>query len=96
MPAYAYPIQIKRERQKVRYHKSIKLENEGIFTIDELSKLVTHDERFSIVEREYNSMFGKDIFLSITGERLETDEELNARIEKEEKYMAEYNKRHDK
>jgi hypothetical protein len=53
--------------------------------------LVTIDESFCIIETD-EGLSSKTI-LSITGFRLETDEEFVKRVEKEEKYMAEYNKR---
>ena len=93
MPAYAYPIIIKRDHQKVRYSKNIELDDH-VLTLEILSKLVTASERFCIVETD-EGFYSKTI-LSITGDRYETDEELTQRVEKEERYMAEYNKRHNK
>jgi hypothetical protein len=93
MPAYAYPITIKRERQKVRYSKTIELDDH-VLTLGILSKLVTPDERFCIVETD-EGLYSRTI-LSISGFRLETDEELADRVKKEESYMIEYNKRHKK
>lgn len=87
MPAYAYPINIKRDRQKVRYVKEIELDS-NILTLDMLSKLIAKDERFSITETHEGGTT-----LTIIGDRLETDEELTQSVQKEERYMAEYNRR---
>jgi len=84
-----YPITIKREPQKIRYTKEIELNNDGVFTLSELRKLVTEDEKFSVIEKE-DSMYGGSYILSITGERMETEEELKLRVEKEENYMKNY------
>jgi hypothetical protein len=93
MPAYAYPITIKREPLKIRYHRSITLEDSTL-TLALLRQYVTEEERFSIDETD-EGLYSRTI-LSISGERYETEEEVKARVTKEERYMEEYNKRHKK
>lgn len=93
MPAYMYPIVIKKDRQKVRYTKDIELDNDGVLTLSILRTYVNEDECFSIVEKR--SVMGCAYLLRVSGQRLETKDECTARVEKEEKYMAEYNKRHN-
>jgi hypothetical protein len=88
-----YPIKIRREPRKVRYNKVIELDNDGVFTLSEIRNLVTEDERFSIIEKE-NSMYGSSYALSVTGERFETQEEVDERVAKEELYMDNYTKFH--
>jgi hypothetical protein len=94
MPAYAYPIQIKREPQKVKYQKQFELES-ALLTLSELRKYVSEDEQFAINE-EGEPPFGDKIVLHVYGYRMETNEELRTRVAKEEAYMEEYNKRHKK
>lgn len=91
MPAYSYPITIKRDPQKVRYTNNIEVESD-IFTLAELRKYVKEEERFSIIQNE-NTRFGSYI-LSVSGERLETPKETASRVEKEEAYMEKYNSNH--
>jgi hypothetical protein len=88
MPAYMYPIVIKREPQKVRYTKEIELKSDSL-TLAKLRKLVTEEETFSISQEE-NSIYGSKTVLYIHGERLETDKELKTRVLKEEIYMRNY------
>ena len=93
MPAYAYPIVIKREKQEVKDQREITLESR-LFTLQDLRNHVAEGEMFSIDKME--GYFGDAIILTVYKTRLETDEELRARVESEEKYMEEYNKRHKK
>lgn len=93
MGAYMYPITIKRDRQKIRYTIEVELEDSTL-TLSILRMYVNEDEKFSIVETD-EGPYSKTV-LFITKERYETDTELKARVEKEEAYMIEYNKRHSK
>lgn len=90
MGAYMYPIKIDREPKKVRYTKDIILED-AVLTLADLRKYVTEDERFSFFETD-EGIYSKTM-LSISGERLETEEETKLRVEREESYMQEYNRR---
>ena len=92
MGTYMYPIQIKREPQKVRYTKEFNLNSDSL-TLAELRKYVSQDETFSIYEAE-NSIYGSQYILNVSGERLETEEEVKTRVAKEEKYMESYTKFH--
>lgn len=87
MGAYAYPIIIKREPQKVRYTRTVALDSH-VLTVAKIASLVKENEYFSVTELENYSYE-----LIISGDRLETQDELNYRVAKEEKYMAEYTKR---
>lgn len=93
---YASPIEIKREPQEVNFHKEIKLP-EGLLTLEILSQYVAPHETFSIsdVEDERYSFMSTTV-LNIYGKRLETQEEVDARIVKQEKYMENYRKFHNK
>jgi len=94
MPAYAYPIIIKREPQLVRFQKEIELGSgsDGVLTLAKLREYgVTEEHAFWT--RETDEGLYSTTLLIISGARLETPEELKIRVEKEEAYMAEYNKR---
>lgn len=89
---YMYPIKIKREPQKIYYTREIELEKECL-TLAELRQYnVTEDETFSIGE-VYEAQFPTPV-LCISGWRVETTEEMNERVAKEEKYMENYAKFH--
>ena len=90
---YASKIEIKRYPQEVRFHKEIELP-EGLLTLEILSKYLTKDESFSI-DSQSERFYSKTI-LNIYGKRLETPEEVNKRVIKEEKYMEGYYKHHAK
>lgn len=93
MGPYAYPIIIDRNKKKIRYSRTIVLDNEPL-TLDQLSKMLTPEESFTVYQDD--EVYGPKFVLDVTGERLETDEEFKVRIEREEKYMIEYNRRHGK
>mgnify|MGYP000987921333 CR=1 FL=1 len=94
MPAYAYPIEIKNTPQVIKYDRVVDI-GDGVLTLPMLNELVTEDESFSVLEKE-NSIYGSSYVLCVSGSRLETEDELRIRVEREEKYMAEYNKRHNR
>src|SRR4051812_11690549 len=91
---YASPIVIKREPQKVRYHKRIELPDE-LMTLEELSKYVSKDESFGFSEIE-SSQFGCKKVLEVFGYRLETDQEVADRVSKAEAYNEKYKDFHAK
>ncbi len=91
MGMYMYPIKIKREPQIVRYSKVVELEDSTL-TLAMLRKYVSEDEHFSIIETDEG--FYSKTLLSISGNRSETDDELNSRVAKEENYMKNYNEFH--
>ncbi len=88
-----YPIIINRKPRKILYTKEIELNNEGVFTLSEISKLVKDDEKFSITEKD-NSIYGSSYILCVSGQRSETEEEVNVRVKKEENYMKKYTEFH--
>lgn len=93
MGAYMYPIVIKREPQKVRYSKEIALGN-SVLTLAKLREHVSEDDIFSIYQTD-EGLYSKTM-LCVDGERMETQEEANARVAKEEAYMKGYNEFHSK
>ncbi len=91
---YASKITVKYTPQKVNYQREIKLPD-GLLTIDEISKHLKEGEKFGFRGVE-NGMFGTTLMMDIFGHRLETQEELDARVTKEEKYNENYEKHHAK
>ncbi len=91
---YASKIIIKYEPKKVRYHREVELPD-GLLTIEDISKHIKEQEQFGFREVETGA-YGTTLFIDIFGYRLETQEELDARIYKEEKYNENYEKHHIK
>ena len=91
---YASKIKIDRNPQKVRYHREVELPD-GMLTLEDISKHLKEGETFGFQERE-TSMIGTTLFMNIYGYRLETEIELNERVEKEQKYNENYEKHHAK
>ena len=87
MGAYMYPITINRNPQKVTYSRTEYLDDMEM-SLSELRKYVEEDETFEF--------FSEDFELKIYGNRLETEEEMNRRVAKEEAYMKGYNEFHAK
>jgi len=88
MAAYAYPIKINRRRQRIDYvDRRDVLVTGGYLTLSDLSFL-NEDDSFSIAFVDTN-MYEVDILRS----RLETKEERDTRVAREESYMTEYEKR---
>lgn len=92
---YASKIKINREPQKVPCIHKIELPD-GWLTLDILKKYLNPNDQFSINEEDSGNFFGTTTVLTIKGERLETDEEVAKRVAKEEKYMDNYYKFHEK
>lgn len=88
MPAYAYAIGIKRARQRIKYTDEIRIEKDTL-TLAELAAI--GDDEFAIIEHDWRE--GGGYTFSVSRSRLETDEERDARVSREEAYMTEYNKR---
>lgn len=86
-----HPIIINREPQIVRDHKEFKLEDGGL-TLAKLREYVTEDDIFSISETDEG--IRSTTMLYVTRKRLETPEELEERVKKEEKYMENYRNYH--
>ena len=87
MGAYMYPIVINRERSFIPYERCYKLTDLEL-TLNELKFYVKKNESFFIDSEAY--------VIYVRGKRLETDEEMNERIAKEELYMKNYQEFHSK
>ena len=85
MPPYAYPIKIDRKRQKIAFQENKTFEN--MLTLADL-KFVGNDP-FS-VDRDGHGYHEITVYRN----RLETDQERDIRVAREESYMKEYNRRH--
>ena len=91
---YASKITVNYEPQKVRYQREVELPD-GLLTIDDISKHLKEGEQFGFREVE-SGMFGTTLFMDVFGHRLETQEELDARVVEQEKYNENYEKHHTK
>jgi len=94
MGKYMYPIKINREPLEISYHHEIILED-GILSLVELKQHVSESEKFTIIEKEGNHFLGVTV-LVVYGKRLETPEETQMRVKKEEEYMKGYDDFHNK
>lgn len=90
---YASKLNINYNPEMVKYHREIELPD-GLLTIDDISKHLKEGERFGF--REVETKFGTALFMDIFGHRLETIEELQSRIAKQEQYNENYHKFHAK
>lgn len=91
---YMYPIIIKKEPQKIRYHKEIELDGD-VLTLAMLRKHVDEEDQVFSVFTTDAGLHSKTM-LSVYCERTETDEEVRKRVESEEKYMKNYTEFHSK
>lgn len=80
-----YPIQIERTAKKRPITRQYQLKY-NITSLEEIEKYVAKNETFEIDNDE--------AILYVHGVELETPEEVQKRVAKEEAYMAEYKKRH--
>lgn len=85
MGAYMYPINIDRDPQKIGYTKDYEL-NDSELSLADLRKYVNEDETFEI-NYEENRIY-------VYGYKLETKEEVEKRVSKQEKYMKNYTEFH--
>ncbi len=88
MGAYMYPIEINRKRQTIAFQEIKELENDSL-TLEDLQ--FVGDDCFSVEPGEFRGHI-----VIVSRNRLETDNEFETRIAREESYMTEYNKRHPK
>jgi len=89
---YHGKIKVERYRKKVKYKETHQLPNE-LFTLDTFRKYVSEDELFDIwPSDEYVDV----LFIEVYKVRMETDEEMEKRIAKQEKYMENYHRFHAK
>lgn len=92
MPMYYAPIKIEYGKKEVKETNLVSLPD-GYLTIDQLKNMVGDNLfMFESVEDRYDAV---DCVRIVTT-RLETDEEQKARIAKEESYMENYRKFHEK
>lgn len=85
-----YPIIVKREPQIVNLEKKVNLGSERVLTMADLIRHgLTENGSFEVIEEH-----GTQCVLYIYSKRLETLEEVAARVAKEEKYMENYTKFH--
>jgi hypothetical protein len=87
MPAYAYPITIHREKQRVQYDETAIIEANSL-TLKDLE--FVGPDSFSVQEQEWGGYV-----ITVSRSRMETDAERESRVAREESYMTEYNKRKD-
>jgi hypothetical protein len=92
MGKYMYKIVIEREPQEIKYSREIELKDE-LLTLAELRKHVSENEYFSI-DLEETDDGGFRTMLNVSGKRLETQDEVDIRVTKQEKYMENYHKFH--
>lgn len=92
---YASKIEIKYEPQKVRYQREVELPD-GLLTLEDIGKHLKEGEKFGFFQREEGGLGIPVDYISIHGYRLETDEEVKARVVKAEKYNENYEKFHAK
>ncbi len=85
MPAYAYAIEIKRQNLPIRYDEIVEIEKDAL-TLADLG--FVGEAPFSVREKECGGYT-----VSVSRTRYETDDERDARVAREEAYMAEYNRR---
>lgn len=88
MPAYVYPIKIDRNRKNFTENVYHTLSDE-LMTLADIKDLVG-DNRFSIEAGCEENMVEQSVILCVLKEREETDKEYESRIQREEAYMAEY------
>lgn len=86
---------INREPQKVRYVREVELPD-GLLTLEDIGKHLKEGEKFGFFQKEEGGLGMPVDYLSIHGYRLETDEEVKARVAKAEKYNENYEKFHAK
>jgi hypothetical protein len=92
---YASKIEVKYEPQKVRYQREVELPDR-LLTLEDIGKHLKEGEKFVFFQREEGGLGLPVDYISIHGYRLETDEEVKARVAKAEKYNENYEKFHAK
>jgi hypothetical protein len=86
MPAYLYPITIKRNHQTICYEETKTIENDRL-TLKDLA--FVGEDKFMVEELSRQEGYCITAFRS----RKETDSERDFRVAGEEAYMAEYTRR---
>ncbi len=84
---YMYPIKINIEPQMVSYEKKFDLGYDSTLTLSQLLEFgVTNENSFQIIEEENTQRYT----LYINGKRIETKQETEIRVKREEAYMKGY------
>lgn len=89
MPVYAYPIQIKKEKQIIYFDEKVRIEK-NLLTRQDLEFIGI--DSFSICEGGEEECY-EGYTILVKRKRFETNEERDIRVRGEEQYMAEYKKR---
>ena len=92
---YASKITIDYKPQKVRTYREVELPD-GLLTLDDIGKHLKEGEKFGFFQREKGWLGLPVGYISIHGDRLETEDEIKARVAKAEKYNENYEKFHAK
>lgn len=92
---YASKITIDHNPQKIRYQREVYLPDR-LLTLEDIGKHLKDGEMFGFFQREVGGLGLPVDYISIHGYRLETDEEVKARVAKAEKYNENYEKFHAK
>ncbi len=92
---YANKIKVNHEPQKVKYHREVELPD-GLLDLEDIAKHLKEGEKFGFFQREEGELGVPVDYIIIYGCRLETDEEVKARVAKAEKYNENYEKFHGK
>jgi len=79
---YASKIKVNYEPQKIRYQREVELPD-GLLTLNDIGKHLKDDEKFHFQHTEHYA--DDEVKLIVVGYRLETDEEVKVRVEKEKK-----------
>lgn len=87
MPAYAYPITVRRTRQTIKWEETKDFDSLSL----EILQPFVGDEDFSVIQLDWQE--GGGYRIGVTRSRKETIEEYAARLAREVAYMKEYNKR---
>ena len=97
MGAYMYPININRNPRAIPYKETFELPK-GHFTLDSLHKFLldTVGPNDPFYFNEDNDSYDIITEVIVTRSRMETPEQVEARVAREEAYMEEYNRRHPK
>jgi hypothetical protein len=87
---YASKIEIIREPKVIKFTKKVTI-YDGKLTLNILSQHMSNDQTFEVY-REDGELYPDNYHLEIHCERLETQDEVNERIAKQEKYNENYEK----
>ena len=93
LEVYKNKREINSEPQKVRYQREVELPD-GLLTIEDISKHLKEGEKFAFFQREEGGLGLPVDYLNIYGYRNETEEEIDKRVAKAERYNKNYEKHH--